>query len=351
MAGARNASAIRAARLRAARPAGIAAANRLNWNAGRPGLDNRVRPGGWAGVNNRPNAWRSNSWNRYGNNWNRPGYRYWRPYYGFAGGRWNNWGWNRWAWWPWARLVPGIRFWPWFGGYGYGYGNYGYNNGSYGYSNYSSSPSTTYYDQSTYAPTYVDQQAASADQPAPTAAATATASADSNRFADEGETLFREGKYREAAQSFRHALVEDPQNGVLIQLLAQALFATEQYDEAAAAVQQSLMMLSEEQWGLVPANARELYSSQAAFDSQLSTLKRAVEGNGEGSPAERFLLAYQLGFSGQRQAALDQLAEVRKAVPEDQASERLEEVLKKGPDASTPSRETLPAPNPQPGSR
>jgi len=314
--------------------------NRLNAN--------RLRPGAWAGVNNRANVW-----NRYGNVWNRPGYRFWRPYYGLAGGRWNNWGWNRWPWW---RLVPGIRFWPWFGGFGYGgygYGNSGYNNGFYGYSNYSSYPSSTYYDQSTFAPTYVEEQTAPTDQPAATATATATASAESNQFADQGEAFFHEGKYRDAAQSFRHALVEDPQNGVLLQLLAQSLFATEQYDEAAAAVQQSLMMLPEEQWGLVPSNARELYSSQAAFDSQLATLKRAVEGKDkqDGSPAERFLLAYQLGFSGQQQAALDQLAEVRKAVPEDQASERLAEVLKNGPNAGAPQQETLPTPNTQPGSR
>lgn len=369
MAGLRGQSAIRAARVRAATPARLATANRLgltanraDFNANRLGLNSwnnlggRGRPDAWAGWNGR-----NSLWNRYGNVWNRPGYRFWRPYYrpfvGLGWYRWNNWGWNRWGWWPWWRLLPGVRFWPY---YGFG-GGYGYASSYYGYPTYSYQtvcPDPVYYNQypqSGYTPAY-DPNQAPADTlpaaPAETSAADAAATTwDANRFADEGEALFRDGRYGDAAQAFRHALVEDPQNGVLVQLLAQALFAAGAYDEAAGAVQQSLMMLPQEQWGVVPANARELYNSRASYHDQLTALEKAVSGS-DAKPAERFLLAYQLGFSGQTKAALAQLAEVRKAAPEDQAAERLAEIWSTDSAPATPAgRGELPSPRPRPSIR
>jgi tetratricopeptide (TPR) repeat protein len=322
---ARAPTAIRAARLRAATPARFAAGNRVGLNADRVRFHNNWNNLGWRG--------RPGSWNRWGN-W---------------------WGWNRWTRWPWWRWV-GIRFWPYY--WGGGYGSYGYGNYYYGYPTYSYQivcPDPAYYgqySQSAYAPTYDSSQAIPQEpSPAtPSDAATAT-SAGSNRFADEGEALFREGRYSDAAQSFRHALVEDSQNGVLVQLLAQALFATGRYDEAAGAVQQSLMMLPQEQWGVVPANSRELYASPASYDDQLSQLDKSVSG-GDATPAERFLLAYQLGFSGQRSKALAQLAEVRKAAPDDQAAARLAELWSEGEPAAAPaSRGELPSPRPRTGIR
>ena len=43
------------------------------------------------------------------------------------------------------------------------------------------------------------------------------------------------GKYQQAVQDWRHALVDDPQNGAIVLLLSQALFAVGQHVEAAGA--------------------------------------------------------------------------------------------------------------------
>ncbi|MFO0899078.1 MAG: tetratricopeptide repeat protein [Pirellulales bacterium] len=345
----RGPSAIRTARLGAATSARFANVNRLGLAGNRFGLNGwnnpgfRGRPGAWGGVG------RNSFWNRYGGVWNRAGFRFWRPYYRpFAYG-WNRWGWGWNRWWPWWRLwIPGLRYWPY---YGYGYGGYGYGGGYYGYPTYSyqtACPDPLYYNQyaDTYAPTY-DQTQVAADQAA--APTDANASASGNQFADQGETQFRAGQFGDAAQSFRHALVEDPQNGVLVQLLAQSLFASGNYEEAAGAVQQSLMMLPQEQWGVVPSNVQELYSSQTTYDDQIAALEKAVSGS-EAKPAERFLLAYQLGFRGQRQAALAQLAQVQKAAPDDQAAQRLTELFSKAAAPSAPANSgTLPPPRPRLG--
>ena len=45
-------------------------------------------------------------------------------------------------------------------------------------------------------------------------------------YATQGETDFRAGRYQEASNDFRHALIDEPNNAALMMLLGQALFAT-----------------------------------------------------------------------------------------------------------------------------
>src|SRR5207253_2018170 len=78
-------------------------------------------------------------------------------------------------------------------------------------------------------------------------------------FGTEGEQAFDAGDYAEAARAWRHALLDDPQNGTLVMMLAQALFAAGQYEEAAGATQQAMQMLPQDQWGVVVKNYTELY--------------------------------------------------------------------------------------------
>src|SRR5262249_22353764 len=60
------------------------------------------------------------------------------------------------------------------------------------------------------------------------------------RFPEKGEDAFRDGDYEGAVYYWRHALLDDPQNPVLVMMLGQALFATGVYNEAAGATQAAM---------------------------------------------------------------------------------------------------------------
>ncbi|MBX9790565.1 MAG: tetratricopeptide repeat protein [Pirellulales bacterium] len=195
------------------------------------------------------------------------------------------------------------RVFPYYGYGGLGYYGYGFSPYSYGNYSYVTGPPV-----------------ATPAQP------TTQLAAAGGQFAQQGEVEFKARNYKAAIQSWRHALVDDPQNGVLVLMLAQALFADGQFDEAAGAVQQGLAMLPEEQWNVVVANYKELYSSSSDYAAQLKTLEKAVKGEAD-NPANLFLLGYHYGYLGYKEHAVRKLDEVVRLAPQDELAKRLRGVM------------------------
>jgi len=208
------------------------------------------------------------------------------------------------------------------GGYGYGYG-YGYN-GVY--------PAGGYYGpalmNSGMTPGMID--------PAATIVPTqSTGSAGAGTFTEKGEAAFWSGDYQGAVYDWRHAVIDDPQNPLLVMLLGQALFATGHFDEAALATHAAMQLIPKDQWGVVVSNFRELYGRPADYATQIRALEKA-EADKPNDPALRFLAGFHYAFLGYPQQAIDQLDKGLKIAPTDEMAKQLrEEMVARLPNANT----------------
>jgi len=208
------------------------------------------------------------------------------------------------------------------GGYGgYGYGNYGYG-GSYTYQ-----PDV----YTTYSPTIIDQTVIDPNSVDPNSTPLDAASmplpdeqsaADSIDFAGQGENDFKAGDYNAAAREWRHALVDDPNNGPVVLLLGQSLFQLGQFDEAAGATQHGLAMLPPEQWGGVVKNYTQLYGNIQQYTDRLKDLEKARDAKPD-SPGLRFLLGYHFGYLGYPKQAVRELNKALELQPKDKLAQTL----------------------------
>jgi tetratricopeptide (TPR) repeat protein len=299
-------------------------------------------------------GWNNNNWNN--NNWHRwhGGFAHHRgfggfgfPFFGFSP-YWYGFGLG----WRWPFLAYSLFGYPWYGGYGYPYGyggyyGYPYSYGSYygypsyGYGGYGSPYASTYnyynyYPSSSYlaADTYGAQ--APLDQ--------STANQD---FAAQGETAFKSGDYAGAARAWRHAIVDDPTNATLLLMMAQALFATGQYNEAAGAVQAALSQMPEDQWGVVVSNYPELYGNIGDYTRQLRQLEDAAKKNPK-DPALLFLLGYHYGYLGYPSQAERKLKQATELAPQDPIAKRLHELMVAKLPSPPPAAEPAGGANPPP---
>jgi Tfp pilus assembly protein PilF len=226
---------------------------------------------------------------------------------------------------PWGIVASSILFGlPYFAyhpvcGYGYGYG--GTSSGNYAYQ------STTLSNPVPPSP------------PPPPSEAANLAAVD---FVAQGEAAFKAGNYEAAVRAWRHALVDDPQNGVLVLMLAQALFATGKYDEAAGAVQFAMQLLPEDKWGVVVSNYAELYRGNQDYTNQLRALEAARDKSD--SPAARFLLGYHYGYLGYPKQAIRELDKALELAPQDEMAKKLHALLSA---KLSPSATPAPAPPPK----
>jgi hypothetical protein len=164
------------------------------------------------------------------------------------------------------------------------------------------------------------------------------------KFAEAGERAFWSGDYNGAVYAWRHAVLDAPDNPVLVMMLGQALFATGQFDEAAGATQAAMQMLPKEQWGVVIVNFRELYGNVPDYTTQLRALEKAVAEKPD-NPARRFLAGFQYAYLGYPKFAIDQLDKGLKAEPRDEMAKQLrDEMQSKLPKETAPA--TPPAPPP-----
>jgi len=166
------------------------------------------------------------------------------------------------------------------------------------------------------------------------------------RFVERGEDDFRQGDFHGARFYWRHALLDDPQNPVLLMMLGQAFFATGAYHDAAGATQAAMHSLPAEQWGVVVVHFRELYGNPADYTLQLRDLEQAVARKPE-DPARHFLLGFHYGFLGYPQHAVAQLDKCLKIEPRDEMARRLrDEMQAKLPKATAPSTPATERANP-----
>ena len=147
-----------------------------------------------------------------------------------------------------------------------------------------------------------------------------------NQFAKQGEEAFRAGDYDRAVRAWRHAIVEEPKNASALVMLAQSLFAMAQYDEAAGATQQAMMLLPEDHWLTTATNSKSLYRNTREYLEELSGLEKAVEKD-PSDPALRFELGFQYALSDQQDLALLQLDKLIELVPEDQVGHKLRDLV------------------------
>jgi hypothetical protein len=205
----------------------------------------------------------------------------------------------------------GNRFGYGYGGYGYGYGGYGYGYGGYGYAY---QPNCLYYGYGQPGAATVavqDQNIPPTDQ-----------LENSLDYAGQGEVAFKAGKYQDAIQNWRHALVDDPRNGAIILLLGQALFAAGQYDEAAGATQAAMQLLPQDKWGTVVIHYKELYSNIQDYTNQLRALEKERLSKPD-SPGLRFLLGYHFGYLGYPKQAVRELDKALEFAPKDEIAKKL----------------------------
>jgi hypothetical protein len=209
----------------------------------------------------------------------------------------------------------GFPFWglgPWY----YRYGSYGYGGNCYSYCGYYGLP----LNNSTVNP-------ATATSPASTPATGPVTNGAGVDFAALGETDFRAGNYETAVGDWRHALLDDATNPVVVLLLGQALFATGKYDEAAGAVQHAMRLLPEDQWGVVVSHYTELYRSNQDYTDQLRALEAARAKTDGDSAAVHFLLGYHYGYLGYPKDAVRELQKTLTAVSQDSLADRLSKIM------------------------
>jgi tetratricopeptide (TPR) repeat protein len=144
------------------------------------------------------------------------------------------------------------------------------------------------------------------------------------RFPARGEDAFEQADYEAAAYYWRHALLDDPENPMLMVLLGQALFAVERFDEAAGATQAAMHRLPKELWGIVVAHHAELYGDDAEYTRQLQALERAAAEKSK-SPARHFLLGFHYAYLGFPQPALRELDKALHAEPRDEIARQLQQ--------------------------
>jgi tetratricopeptide (TPR) repeat protein len=228
-----------------------------------------------------------------------------------------------------------------YSGYGFGGGFLSsllYGLGGYGYGGYS--PYFGNYDPLEFAspaPPMADGNAPESAMPGSAAIARA------NAFAEKGEIAFRAGDYETSVYEWRHAVIDDPQNPLVLMLLGQALFATGHYDEAAGATQAAMHLLPKDQWGVVVKNFRELYGNKLDYTTHLRALEKA-EGEKPNDPAMRFLAGFHYAYLGYPVEAIDQLDKGLKIAPHDEMArllrDEMQNLLPKSAGAVTESETT-----------
>jgi hypothetical protein len=312
------------------------------WNSGNININNGINNGGWSGGGWGYPGWGGSGWN-HGYGWNQ-GYGwnhgYVNPHYGnWYNGAWNNGGWNNgWGNW-WGGFAAGAATWGLASAvtnWGLGYGALGYGGGAYVNPYYAAIPATVVaaspYD---YAQPIVATSYAPVDEATPAQAAPAAAS---DTAVDAALEKFKAGDYAGALAGFDGALKVAPNDTVIHEVRALALFALGRYPEAAATLNAVLASAPGMDWTTVS----NLYPSVEVYTAQLRKLEDFCRSN-PGDAAAHFVLAYHYLVGGHSDAAADALRVVVAKQPGDMVAKRLLEALKPAAEAAGPSAEAAAA--------
>ena len=159
-----------------------------------------------------------------------------------------------------------------------------------------------------------------------------------------GSQYFAQGDYQQAKDSFLKAMIAQPENPQARFAYGQALFALGQYQSAAEAIRQGLAL--DLTWPQVEMDLRGAYGDPSEFARQLGKLESYLAAHPEDADA-RFLLGYNLYFSGQKDRAREEFSKLAQANPLDKAPELFLDYLSgtSGPATSTgPVTPSTPAP-------
>jgi len=133
-----------------------------------------------------------------------------------------------------------------------------------------------------------------------------------------GSQYFAQGDYQQARDSFLKAMVAQPNNPKARFAYGQTLLALGQYQSAAEAIRQGLAL--DLTWPQVQMDLRSAYGDPSEFARQLGKLETYLAAHPEDADA-RFLLAYNLYFSGQKDRAREEFSRLAQANPLDKAPE------------------------------
>ena len=312
----------------------------------RPNFPNRNNIGNNIGNNininnNRNNNFAVGNGNRWNNNWHHGywGGNNWRGNAaawglgwgaGYRHGNWNNYA-NR-SWYrPWYSnpAVWGLGGWAlgsvyYDSGYGY-YSNPYYVSGAsfYDYSQPIQVVSTQDTVQANLAP---DQDAAP-PQPPPEVLTSQT-------HLNAAQDAFMAGDYVKAGSEIDLAIKAQPTDAALHEFRALIYFATQDFDKAAGALYAVLSAGPGWDWTTLAS----LYPNVDTYTTQLRALEQYVKANPDASSAH-FVLAYQYITAGHKDAAIRQLKDVARLMPNDQLTAQLIQTL----GGTEPGAETPPA--------
>ncbi len=135
-------------------------------------------------------------------------------------------------------------------------------------------------------------------------------------FAARADQLVRAGKYEDAARAYRHATVDDPQNGTLAVRASQALTAAGKYDEAAGAAQQGFALIDPKDWLTEAKNSAAVFGNpQTAATAYDGLLKASADA--KAGPGVKFLSGIAAAGRGDYARASGDFDAVTKLVPQD----------------------------------
>jgi tetratricopeptide (TPR) repeat protein len=156
---------------------------------------------------------------------------------------------------------------------------------------------------------------------------------------DDGLAKFKTGDYVQALSLFNSALKQMPNDPVVHEVRSLALFATGDFNAAAAGLNSLLSAAPGMDWTTMSG----LYGNADDYTAQLRKLEQFAKANPNDASAH-FVLAYHYMVLGEKDAAIDALRVVVKNQPKDVTARRMLDAMAP---AQTPS-ETAAAPTPAP---
>lgn len=317
------------------------------WNSGNTWINNNhnnftnVNVGGWQNAG----GWGYPGWNggHWSNNWN---HGYVNPHYGgWYNSCWSgNWGGGYGGGW-WAPFALGAATWglaSTVSNWGLGYGWMGYGAGGYVNPYYSSIPATIVasspydYSQPVVVNNYVtndgDLTNSSDAQGGVGGTASAPATSASDQVVDDALAAFKAGDYAAALAGFDKALKLTPNDSVIHEVRALALFALGRYPEAAATLNSVLAVAPGMDWTTLS----NVYGSVDAYTQHLRKLEDFCKSH-PGDAAAHFVLAYHYLVGGYADMAAEALKVVVAKQPGDMVAKRLLEALQPPKPAESPA--------------
>ncbi len=309
--------------------------NRPGIGGGNINIGNDINIGGGNIIGNRP-GWDRPDWNR--------------PDWGWGGGWAGNWhnhcihhhhGWYNGCW---------NRYWSsnWYAplawgavGWGLGAVTSGWGYGTAYYNPYYVQPvaaATVPYDysQPVVVNNYVSSDAGTDGAPTVTWQDT-PASEQALALFDQGLAQFKAGDYQSSLRNFDAALQQLPNDPVVHEVRALALFALGNYQAAAAALNSFLSSAPGMDWTTMSS----LYGSTGDYEAQLRKLEQYCKSNPSDASAF-FVLAYHYLAIGSKDAAVNALQVVVKNQPQDYTAKRMLDALAPA-QAYPPKDVTMPA--------